>query len=507
MTLRCARRRALAQPAEHLLAAEPGQVHVEQDEVVTVGAREGDGVRPVAHLVALKPFGPQYHLAQPADVLLVVHDQHPAVQRVGRPVRGGGVGRARGRRDHDGRRVRRGVRQEREQRPHRGLGGGVPLRRVGGHHPAEHRVQPRGHLGAKGAGAGRRAEGGHHVGERGLPGERVEERAAEAEHVGPRVHRVRVAGLLRGHVPDRAELRAGAGDLVLARQPGQPEVEQLRLPVRGDEDVRRLDVAVDEVEPVRLDERVGDLVRDLAGERDRQRRDGRDPLQVGAGDVLHHEVRHGRGVGPARRLLPGVDRGDDVRVLQPADGAHLQEEPREGARVGLGRRAQRLHRDHGPQLAVFGPVHDAHSAVAEVVEQPVVAEDQAVQPPVAQARRLELGEQFGEDQGVEKGGVVRGAIHRAAVVGGQGVVVLDRDDTARDQTAQQWRELGFRHGLIRGSGRAREGGGKNHGDAPCEPACGPSRGEIHSRARDHHRPRADRCSLGRRVPGSVIARS
>ncbi|QJW96573.1 hypothetical protein FTUN_4130 [Frigoriglobus tundricola] len=284
---------------------------------------------------------------------------------------------------------------------------------------------------------------------------------------------MRVAGLLGGHVPDRAELRPGAGQALLARQPGQPEVEQLGLPVRRDQHVRRLQVAVDQAEPVRLDQRVRDLVGDVAREPDGQRGDRRGLLQVGARDQLHHEVRDGRTVDVAGRLLARVDRGDDVRVLEPPDGPRLEEEPGQGPRVLIGGRGQRLHRDRGAQLPVLGAVHHAHPPDADPVEEPVVAEHEPVQPAGPHPFRLEAGQQPGGPQGLDHRVVGRRAVHGRPV--GQGVKVFRRHDPGRQQAAEQER-CGPRRRDARDVQWQMAEGRSTHGSPiPCRPDGGPSR--------------------------------
>ena len=58
----------------------------------------------------------------------------------------------------------------------------------------------------------------------------------------------------------RAQRDAAHVDLV---QPGQPEVEDLGRAVGGDDDVRRLQVAVDDAQGVRVGERARELQRDV----------------------------------------------------------------------------------------------------------------------------------------------------------------------------------------------------------------------------------------------------
>jgi hypothetical protein len=95
----------------------------------------------------------------------------------------------------------------------------------------------------------------------------------EGEDVGARVQ-VFAPRLFRGHVGHRAHRRAGTGQGILHvlrlgvragdgravfQQLGETEVEDLGVAARGDEDVGRLDVAVDDTAGVRGVQRIGDL--------------------------------------------------------------------------------------------------------------------------------------------------------------------------------------------------------------------------------------------------------
>ena len=64
-------------------------------------------------------------------------------------------------------------------------------------------------------------------------------------------------GLLGRHVGERPEHVAGAGQGPLAGDPGDAEVDELRLAARGDQDVLGLDVAVDDAVAVGVRERGG----------------------------------------------------------------------------------------------------------------------------------------------------------------------------------------------------------------------------------------------------------
>ena len=91
----------------------------------------------------------------------------------------------------------------------------------------------------------------------------------------------------------------------------------------ADEDhVRRLDVAMDDPDPVRVIERVGDLRADLERLRERERR-ALLPLR----DVLAFEPLH-RDVGLPLVELAERDDADDARVAEPGEDAALATEAR-----------------------------------------------------------------------------------------------------------------------------------------------------------------------------------
>ncbi len=121
-------------------------------------------------------------------------------------------------------------------------------------------------------------------GECSLPGEHLVEDRAERKNVAPLVDH-RAPHLLRRHVADGSHHGAGLG---LRRHRGrgslrllrpfdlrQPEVEDLHVPVREDEDVLRLEIAVNDALRVRGGQAPSDLQRDL----DRLARRERSPFE------------------------------------------------------------------------------------------------------------------------------------------------------------------------------------------------------------------------------------
>ena len=135
-----------------------------------------------------------------------------------------------------------------------------------------------------------------------LPGDRREERRAEAPHVGARVDLVAAALRLLGrHELRRTDGHAGAGGLgaavhavtAEALHASEPEVEQLHAPVVAEEDVVRLHVAMDDALVVRGAERVEGLVGDLEDLVDGQRAAEANPSRL---DVLSlEEIEHQEG--------------------------------------------------------------------------------------------------------------------------------------------------------------------------------------------------------------------
>ena len=134
-----------------------------------------------------------------------------------------------------------------------------------------------------------------------------------------------VGGLLRGHVLGRAHGLADPRHLVAARlgrpEPGQPQVENLQLPLPIHHQVRGLDVPVNQLVLVGVLKPHGRLAHQLASLGDRQRAPAAyEPRQVDPVDVFQDQE--------ARAFdLPGVQGTDDMGMVEPADGLHLPLEP------------------------------------------------------------------------------------------------------------------------------------------------------------------------------------
>ena len=146
--------------------------------------------------------------------------------------------------------------------------------------------------------------------------------------------RLRVA-LLGTHVRRRSDDDAGMflrfvlvfGDL------RDTEIGHDRVALAVDEDVRRLDVAVDHVPPVGVVQRAADHEQESAHHRDRQRPGGADDvLERPPVYEFHHEVVQIVVVADA------VDR-DDVRVIERGDRSRLLLEALDHPLPGQERRA------------------------------------------------------------------------------------------------------------------------------------------------------------------------
>ncbi|GAA1558000.1 hypothetical protein GCM10009678_46220 [Actinomadura kijaniata] len=199
--------------------------------------------------------------------------------------------------------------------------------------------------------------------ERGLPRQQLVQRRAQRVDVGGDAGRAALQHLGRGVV--RRE-RLGVALVEGVHQPGDAEVGQRGLAVPGDQDVLRLDVAVQHVGLVRGGQRARHLDADPQHLGDRQRAL---PLQaVGERAVL--EVLH-RDVGAAGPGGPGVQHRHDVGMArQPAGDLAFALEAAQGG-VVHGADRQHLQRHHAVQAFLVRAVDDAEPALADLLQHPV----------------------------------------------------------------------------------------------------------------------------------------
>ena len=149
-------------------------------------------------------------------------------------------------------------------------------------------------------------------------------------------------------------------------QLGQAEVGDLHDPVPAEQNVFRLDVAVDDARLVGVRQGVADLARCWPGSstvtgrwRSRPQRPGR--------PQLHDEVERTCG------LAEVVD-GDDVRMIQPGHGTGLAGESLRKTRGGGDVGPDQLQRHVAVELDLMGPADDPHSTAPQLPEDHAVAD-------------------------------------------------------------------------------------------------------------------------------------
>ena len=208
-------------------------------------------------------------------------------------------------------------------------------------------------------------------------GQHLVQDAAEREQIAAGIGR-QTLDLFGRHVPDRPEHDAGnraqkrRGIFFGVRDDGGPpreaEVEDLGPLSDGQEDVFRLEVAMDDILAVRRGEAFGNRRRDLDRRAPRQR-----ALEQAGSECLPFEELHHREqrVFGARELVDRHDPG----VRQRGDGARLPLEPL--TRLGIGRQVfgEHLDRDVPPEPRVERAIHDAHAAGAQRLDDLILAKE------------------------------------------------------------------------------------------------------------------------------------
>ncbi len=260
------------------------------------------------------------------------------------------------------------VRAAREVR--RGAGGVPPAARVVAHQLADQRREPTGALRLRHRLVDDPVEGADHVAVdrlvRRVSLHRVEDGRPQRPHVAGRRRR-RAARHLRGEEAGRADEEAGPGELLVGLEPGDAEVAQLHLPLRRDQDVARLDVAVHDPRLVRGGQR-------CCGLRDQRRRGVGGERAAAAhqlGEVLRLDVLHHQPV--LAGLLHQVEDHHHVLVVEPRRHLRLAAHPVEVGVGGAGQGADALGGDPPPQEDVLGQPHLAHAAAPDLALETVAA--------------------------------------------------------------------------------------------------------------------------------------
>ena len=146
---------------------------------------------------------------------------------------------------------------------------------------------------------------------------------------------------------------------------GQAEIENLRLPARGDEDIRRLDVAVDDPLRVGRIQAICNLNRQVQ-QLIRLKRLAFDAVFKG----LSFQQLHGD-EGPAFEFVD-VMNGADVGMIQCAGGARLTLEAFQSLSIRGKALGQKFEGNEAAELGIFGLVNYAHPAATQLFEDTVV---------------------------------------------------------------------------------------------------------------------------------------
>ena len=204
-------------------------------------------------------------------------------------------------------------------------------------------------------------------GEGRLARQQLVENAGETVLVGPGVHIALAFGLLGTHVGGRPDAEAGPGQLVAgrdardARGPRDAEVRDEGVALR-EQDVLRLDVAMNQSFAVGIVERFAGLPHQAQRLRHRERALASEPLAQGLAVDVRHDVER-----PGRHLVgaAGIEEGEDVGVLESREDLDLAEEAL-GDFAGDDLRAQDLDGDGTVVLAVAREIHQRHPAAAQL---------------------------------------------------------------------------------------------------------------------------------------------
>ena len=201
-------------------------------------------------------------------------------------------------------------------------------------------------------------------GERQPAGEQLVERDPERVEVAPAIDPpVVAAGLLGRDVVQRAFevvdlVDDGPLALELGRDPEVDDADGLRR--RDDDDVRRVDVLVDDAAGVDAFDRAGERQRELELARERGRRDPQQPVQREPLDVFHHEDRDSVVIDPPEHL-------DGERAARLRGQALLPDQRRDGLAGRMG--AVRGLEDDAPAIVRARATQDERArAAVELLE-------------------------------------------------------------------------------------------------------------------------------------------
>ncbi len=146
---------------------------------------------------------------------------------------------------------------------------------------------------------------------------------------------------------------------------GQPEVDDLSLPARRDQDVRRLNVAMHDAFAVRRVQGVGDLNGEIEQFLQFRTMPRREPVQRLALNELHGDERF------AIRIADFIDRAD-VGVVQRRRGACLEFERLERLLVPGQAPGEELQGNAPAEIKILSGPHCPHASRPDAVEHAIM---------------------------------------------------------------------------------------------------------------------------------------
>ena len=212
---------------------------------------------------------------------------------------------------------------------------------------------------------------------------------AEREDVAARVDHF-AARLLRRHVRDRADCRVARGQAardsrgIVGDELREPEIEDLQVSELRHEEIRRLQIAMDDARFVRRGESVGEFDREIEKSFVVE---AEAVAQRVALEELHYEEWL------AVDFVDLVDRAD-VRMIERRRRAGLALQTLDRRRI-MQRLRNHLDRHHPPEPCVFGFVDHAHAALAELLDDSIVR-NRATDHPFAKTIRHLAPNSFGK---------------------------------------------------------------------------------------------------------------
>src|SRR5439155_20206072 len=195
------------------------------------------------------------------------------------------------------------------------------------------------------------------------------ENCAQSIHIAVPAHLAALrTGLLRRHEVRRTEHLAGHGNAGVTIEPlGQAKVRDARLIARVHEDVRWLEIAVQDALAVRVVNGFGGEPDVTRGFRGRQRTVAHELGEVLSLDVIHREV-----------MLAVVDahvvNGDDVRVPEESRSRDLALEPSNDLLTCEPLGQNHLYCDDALEIEMPRAIDHAHPAAGNLFEKFVIAE-------------------------------------------------------------------------------------------------------------------------------------